>query len=89
MERESQGIRNVIEAQTEICRVSEDFVLASVRAVELPELGMMQDRMHYSQEGYNLIGEEAGRNAGIYVKTGNEPAMYDPYTGTEYIPENP
>ena len=86
MERYSQGILNVIEAQTEICRTSEDFVLVSVQAVTLPEQNMMQDRMHYTQEGYNLIGEEAGRNAGIYAATGVEPTMYDPYTGADYVP---
>ena len=49
---------------------------------------MMQDRMHYTQEGYNLIGEEAGANAGSYVATGKEPSMYDPYYDEKYEGKN-
>lgn len=65
LERDSEGIDHVIEAQTELCRTSEDFVLVSTQAVTLNDRGMMQDRMHYTQEGYNFIGEEAGANAGM------------------------
>ncbi len=88
-ERDSAGIDHVIEAQTQLCRTSEDFVLVSTQAVTLTERGMMQDRVHYTQEGYNLIGEEAGRNAGIYAATGTEPSMYDPYYDTEYPGNEP
>lgn len=85
LERDAQGIEDVIEAQTRLCQTSKDFVLVSTSAATLNELGMMQDRVHYTQEGYNLVGEEAGRNAGFYAATGKEPSMYDPYYETEYI----
>ena len=88
LERDSKGIDHVIQAQTDLCRSSDDFILVSTQAVTLEEKGMMQDRMHYTQEGYNLIGEEAGANAGSYVATGKEPSMYDPYYDEEYEGKN-
>ena len=88
LERDSKGIDHVIQAQTDLCRSSGDFILVSTQAVTLVEKGMMQDRMHYTQEGYNLIGEEAGANAGSYVATGKEPSMYDPYYDEEYEGKN-
>ena len=54
LERDSEGIDHVIEAQTELCRTSEDFVLVSTQAVTLNDRGMMQDRVHYTQEGYKF-----------------------------------
>ncbi len=86
-DRNPEDMESILEAQTQLCRTDEDFVLVYTQAVTLPERGMLQDAVHYTQEGYNLIGEEAGRNAGIYVATGVEPSMYDPYYETEYVPE--
>ncbi len=85
-DRNPEDMEYILEAQTELCRTGEDFVLVSVQAVTLPERGMLQDAVHYTQEGYNLVGEEAGTNAGIYVSTGVEPSMYDPYYESEYVP---
>lgn len=67
----------IIEAQTELCRDNEDFILISTKAVELETLGLMRDEVHYTQGGLNLIGEEAGANAAYYVKTGMTPSLYD------------
>jgi hypothetical protein len=67
----------IIEAQTELCRDNEDFILISTKAVELETLGLMRDEVHYTQGGLNLIGEEAGGNAAYYVKTGMTPSLYD------------
>jgi hypothetical protein len=67
----------IIEAQTELCRDNEDFILISTKAVELEMLGLMKDAVHYTQGGLNLIGEEAGANAAYYVKTGMTPKLYD------------
>lgn len=67
----------IIEAQTELCRDNEDFILISTKAVELEHLGLMRDEVHYTQGGLNLIGEEAGANMAYYVKTGNTPSLYD------------
>lgn len=67
----------IIEAQTELCRDNEDFILVSTKAVELEHLGLMRDEVHYTQGGLNLIGEEAGANMAYYVKTGLTPSLYD------------
>jgi len=67
----------IIEAQTELCRDNEDFILVSTKAVELEHLGLMRDEVHYTQGGLNLIGEEAGANMAYYVKTGMTPSLYD------------
>lgn len=67
----------IIEAQTELCRDNEDFILISTKAVELESLGLMRDEVHYSQGGLNLIGEEAGANMAYYVTTGKTPSLYD------------
>ncbi|PXV87285.1 hypothetical protein C8E03_11046 [Lachnotalea glycerini] len=67
----------IIEAQTELCKNNEDFILISTKAVELDTLGLMRDEVHYTQGGLNLIGEEAGANMAYYVKTGMSPELYD------------
>lgn len=67
----------IIEAQTELCQNNEDFILISTKAVELENLGLMRDEVHYTQGGLNLIGEEAGANMAYYVKTGITPSLYD------------
>ncbi|WP_099466988.1 sialate O-acetylesterase [Konateibacter massiliensis] len=67
----------IIEAQTELCKENEDFILISTKAVELETLELMRDEVHYTQGGLNLIGEEAGANMAYYVKTGMTPALYD------------
>ena len=84
LERDSEGIDHVIEAQTELCRTSEDFVLVSTQAVTLNDRGMMQDRVHYTQEGYNLTGTEAGQNAASYAITGRDPMLWDYESGEIY-----
>lgn len=67
----------IIEAQTELCKENDDFILISTKAVELEHLGLMRDEVHYTQGGLNLIGEEAGANMAYYVKTGKTPTLYD------------
>lgn len=46
--------------------------------------GLMKDSYHYTQNGYNLVGEEAGENAGYYSDTGLEPNLYDYEYQREY-----
>ena len=52
----------------------------------MADTGMMQDVYHYTQEGYNLVGEEAGRYAGQYANTKEEPVLWDYESGQEYQP---
>ena len=61
--RDTDGIN----AQTKLCEDSENCVLISTKFAEFAEKGLMKDESHYTQEGYNLVGEEAGENAAKWV----------------------
>ena len=76
----------VIQAQTELSMEYEEFVMASTLAVTFPGEGLMSDSVHYTQEGYNLLGADAGKNVAYYVKNGQEPSMYDGHYSNTYHP---
>lgn len=59
-------------AQEELCRTDENFVLVSHSAKTISEPPYMEDGIHFTQKGLNLLGEEAGKNAGNYVKSAEE-----------------
>lgn len=52
-------------AQQNIAEKHKDIVIVSRSFEKLKEF--MKDEFHYHQEGYNIVGEEAGKNAGNYV----------------------
>lgn len=54
--------------QEDLCAADENFVLVSESAKTISEPPFMEDGIHFTQQGLDLIGEEAGKNAGIYVK---------------------
>lgn len=60
-----------MQAQEEICRESEDVILASTTA---PGLQSRDDKwcdgVHFNQESLNKIGREAGQRAGEYTVYG-------------------
>ena len=60
------------EAQEELCETDENFILVSDSGKELSEPPYMEDGIHFTQKALNLLGEEAGKNAGIYVKSMEE-----------------
>lgn len=74
---DTQLYDTIIEAQTKLCHDNEDFILISTKAVELENMGLMRDTVHYSQGGLNIIGSDAGCNMAYYVITGKEPSLYD------------
>ena len=76
----------VIQAQTELSMEYEEFVMASTLAVTFPGEGLMSDSVHYTQEGYNLLGADAGKNVAYYVNNGQEPSMYDSHYSNTYLP---
>jgi hypothetical protein len=80
------SFNNVLQAQTELPREYKEFVLASTLAAGFPEEGLMSDGVHYNQEGYNLLGSDAGINAAFYANNGIEPYMYDPHYDNLYYP---
>ena len=76
---------SIIEAQTEYCHTHDTCVLISTRFAEMSHTGLMCDTYHYTQTGYNLVGEEAGYNAGYYSNTHLEPNLYDYKYECQYI----
>lgn len=76
----------VIAAQTRFCREHPDAVLISTRFAEMADTGLMRDVYHYTQEGYNLAGQEAGENCGFYSNTGKDPELHDYEYGETYVP---
>ena len=53
----------------------------------MADTGLMRDVYHYTQEGYNLTGAEAGENCGQYSNTGKEPGLWDYEAKEVYVPE--
>ena len=76
----------IIQAQNTWCKNSEDVVMASCLAAGFVELGLMKDIVHYTQEGYNIVGRDAGLHTAFYWKTGVEPYMLDPNEDSLYFP---
>lgn len=60
------------EAQESLCAEDENFVMVSRLPKEISESPYMEDGIHFTQEGLNLIGEDAGQGMGDYVKSISE-----------------
>lgn len=56
------------QAQEELAAESEKILLVSRQLKTFADRGLMKDEFHYLQKGYNLIGEDAGKNTGKYIK---------------------
>lgn len=69
----------IVKAQTNLCINHSNFVLVSVKAASLNDWYYYPDGIHLTQYGLNILGYEAGKNAGYYVKTKKKPGMYDEY----------
>ena len=59
--------KEIQDAQSRLCDDSEYCTMVSTSFDQMADNGMMIDSYHYSQEGYNLVGEEAGSNAGEFA----------------------
>lgn len=57
------------ETQMHLCEADDNFVLVSTLPKEISEPPYMEDGIHFTQQGLNLIGEDAGKNMGQYVKS--------------------
>lgn len=77
----------IIEAQREICEYSDELILVSTRFDSMKSEGLMRDSFHYKQIGYNLTGEDAGKNTAYYLKTGRKPSFYDWHYNDIYVPK--
>ena len=58
-------------AQEEIAREEKNVHIVSRIFGEMLAEGLMKDAFHYYQHGYNLCGEEAGRNAAVFFAGNN------------------
>ncbi len=74
------GYDVIRQAQKDYCENSEYATLVSTQLADLSEYGFMKDNFHFVQEGYNIVGADAGTNAGYYVKNGAAPQCvpYEP-----------
>lgn len=66
-DRENAGSQDeIMQAQVELCEESEDLILASTLPASLED---MKDEggVHFTQVALNMIGTDAGTNAGDYV----------------------
>lgn len=78
------SFNRIAAAQTTICMDNRDFVLISTIASGFDKTYYQGDGIHYTQEGLNKIGKQAGSMAGKYAKTGKEPSMKDPRYNNTY-----
>ena len=74
----------IIRAQTDLCKSNSKAVMVSAKLAGFAAEGKMKDQFHYTQEGYNEVGADAGKNAAYYVETSKEPSMYDPEYDNTY-----
>lgn len=67
----AEGYQAIMLAQTEICRESENIILATTIAPELQDKSnKWYDEVHFNQNSLNRIGWEAGQRAGQYTISG-------------------
>lgn len=58
-------------AQEDICASNDDVIMVSDSFRLMQARGLMKDQFHYYQDGYNIVGRQAGHNAGIYRNVSN------------------
>ncbi|MDD3412718.1 MAG: sialate O-acetylesterase [Lachnospiraceae bacterium] len=75
----------IIDTQTELCRNNPNFVLAST-VLSAYKAKDMVDEYHYTQQVLNDVGDDAGKNVGIFTNTWVEPSMYDYRYENTYVP---
>ena len=61
------------EAQKAYCEGNADATVITNILVQFQELGYMKDQFHFTQEGYELFGADAGANMAHFVTTGTKP----------------
>lgn len=61
-----EGYRKIQQAQLELTQENDDIIMASDSFKFMKSRGLMKDDYHYYQEAYNIVGRQAGHNAGIY-----------------------
>ena len=86
---ESTAYSNMIGIQTRLCQDTPDVIMATTTQASFRARGLMKDKYHYYQAGYNEMGRYAGANIANYYETQKEPTMYDPkYSDLYYSHKN-
>lgn len=67
--------------QVRMASEMEDIDLCSIKLSGVPE-SMMHDKNHFYQEAYNIVGTDAGKNVGTYMKEGSIPSL-EPYSSAD------
>ncbi|HKM20865.1 MAG TPA: sialate O-acetylesterase, partial [Lachnospiraceae bacterium] len=78
---------DIIQAQTEMCKDSSYYALASTLLAGF-DTSYMVDQWHYCQTALNLLGEDAGKNVAYYTNNKKEACMYDYKYHNTYIPDH-
>lgn len=76
----------IIKAQTEMCKTSGYYALASTMLSGFGTTYMV-DQWHYNQTALNMLGEDAAKNVAYYVNNRKEACLYDYKYQNTYIPE--
>ncbi len=76
------------DAQILYCENNEDATVISRQLYDVYSCGYMKDKYHYTQEGYEIVGTDAGMNMGQFVLTGNKPECLPYFAQEERIREN-
>lgn len=84
--KEPDLYKDIVKAQTDLCRNNKDFVLVSLKAASFKAGYYQEDGIHLTQKGLNILGKEAGANAAAYKLTGKEPVLKDPKYKNTYKP---
>ena len=67
------------DAQIEFCAERNDTAMICSQLVDLHDNGFMKDQFHFTQEGYEIIGKDAGANMAYFTLNGTDPEC-KPYT---------
>lgn len=67
----------IIAAQTELCQEENNIIMISTKFVQMSLEGLMNDQFHFTQQAYNLVGNDAATNMAFYDNNDKEPTMYD------------
>jgi len=77
---------DVISAQTEMCKDSSYYALAST-LLSGYDTSYMTDEWHYGQVALNYLGTDAGKNVAYFTNHDQEPCLYDYKYENTYIPD--
>ena len=77
---------DIISAQTEMCKSSSYYALAST-LLSGYDTSYMTDEWHYGQIALNYLGTDAGKNVAYFTNHNQEPCLYDYKYKNTYIPD--